>query len=258
MGTDKQVSRYDIVEKEWVVFSSAKEATRVMKLKGAAVAVAKLQKSIVRNRYFFCDTKDAELYTDEIIMDRDKRMAVEVEKRTIERTIAVYDIRRADLGWQVYDSLKKAAKSIDMSLSTLNKAIRDNGLYEKRYIIAYESEHQRLDIKNILELPLEDDRYYVWPTNPEEREELFRRLQIGKYHPKYNTTEKIKELMIWANEQAEEANDDMRRKINEKMLERYNTTSTIVAGMKKKGDVDEIEGMDMEDIDDEEPLGDEE
>jgi hypothetical protein len=256
MGQDKKVACYDLVNKEWLVYNSSKEANLIMGFNGsAAVAVAKIQKSIVQNRYFFCDYEDMPIYTEEVILDVEKRKNAKPKKSTCEKSIAIYDIRNANKGWVIHDSLKKAAKSIDMALSTLNNAVRDNELYKERYIIAYEGEHLKLDIPKILELPLEDNRYYIFPHTQEEREELYKRLQIGiKYHPKYNSVEKLKELALWSNEQAEEANDSMRRKIEEKMMERYNTTSTIVAGMKKKGDEDEIEGF--EDIDDIEDIED--
>jgi hypothetical protein len=253
MGTNKQIACFDIEKREWLIYKSAKEAALIMGMRNTAPGVAKLQKTLYSGRYFFCDPVDIELYTEETILDPAKRRKAKPSKSTCEIKIAIYDIRNANKGWQIHDSLKKAAKSIDMALSTLNKAVRDNELYKERYIIAYEGEHLKLDIPKILELPLEDNRYYIFPHTQEEREELYKRLEIGKYN-KRNTPEALKELMDWANQQAEEANENMRRKIDEKMFERYGSRSVVIAAkMKKEKEEDELDNFDED-----EPLGEDE
>lgn len=252
MGQPKRIACFDIKKKEWLIYESGKEANLIMGLRGSAVGVAKLQRAIVKDRYFFCDPEDMGLYPEDIILDLDKRRAVKERKGTCKKPIMVYDIRKSNLGWVEYPGLKETAKILDVPLSSLNSYIRSQDLHNKRYIYAYKGEENTVDIQRALELPLEDDRYYIWPTSLNEREELFKRLQMGKYHPVYNTLDKLKELAAWANEQVEENNLAMMNKIEAAMMKRYGTKSSIVAARMKE----KIEGMDMDDFDDE-PLGEE-
>lgn len=198
-----KIACYDTVEKTWTVYSNTAEAVKKTGIKDSTITNGKFYRRLCSNRYFFCNAEHMELFPEEVILDREKAAAVDLG--STKRHFAVMDIRRSDLGWKKFYGLDSLSEYIGVPKVTISASLFNHYLLKKRYIVCLEKDIDKLDIPYLLYDDRDKDSYYFWPTDEKSKHELYKRLQIGmEYHPKYNSIEKLNELIRYANQKAEE------------------------------------------------------